>query len=77
MRLDDLHPLRFRHHALEPDGQTIELRVLRHALLQRPRLADIEHFAIRAEHAVDAGRRRRGFRRFSDDGDAACGVDRD
>ena len=43
-----------RHHALQPCAQRRGLGIGRQALLQRFRLADVEHLALGVEHAIDA-----------------------
>ncbi len=50
---DDFHRARLRHHALQAAGEVRHLAVIRHPVLQRPRLADVEDVAAGIEHAVD------------------------
>jgi hypothetical protein len=52
---DDQHVAGLRDHALEPLRQPRDLGVVGHPVLQRARLADVEHVALGIEHAVDAG----------------------
>src|SRR3546814_7389439 len=54
-RGDDLHRPRLRDHALQSLRQARGLRIIGDAVLQCPRLADIQHVAARIEHALDAG----------------------
>src|SRR3546814_17523915 len=54
-RGDDLHRPRLRDHALQSLRQARGLRIIGDAVLQCPRLADIQHVAARIEHAIDAG----------------------
>src|SRR3546814_12364071 len=56
-RTDTLFPYTtlFRSHALQSLRQARGLRIIGDAVLQCPRLADIQHVAARIEHAIDAG----------------------
>ena len=53
----DLHPPGLADHPPQPVGEVGDLGVVGHAVLQRARLADIEHVAARIEHPVDPGAR--------------------
>ncbi len=63
---DDLHAARLADHALQPVGEAGHLGIIRHPVLQRPRLANVQHIAPRIEHAVDAGQRIEGPDHLSD-----------
>ena len=54
-RLDEDHRARFRDHAQDAVRMARVLGVGRDALLQTRGLADIEHVALRVQHAIDAG----------------------
>ena len=53
---DELHRPGQVDHVGDALGMETALRVLHHPLLQRARLADVEHLAVVAQHAVDARR---------------------
>jgi hypothetical protein len=55
VRGDDRHAARQRDHPPQPVGQPINLRVVGDAVLECPRLSDIEHIAARIMHPVHAG----------------------
>ena len=71
---DELHARGVRDHA----GNSVVVpgtpRVALHALLEVPRLAHIEHLAVRIEHAVDAGTRGRRLGVAGDHGRACFGA---
>jgi hypothetical protein len=52
---DELHGPRQVDHVGDALGVEAPLRILKHPLLQRARLAHIEHLAVLADHAIDAG----------------------
>ncbi len=52
---DDLERRRFRHHAAQALGQLGDRGVVRDALGEAARLADVERVAASVEHAIDAG----------------------
>ena len=70
----DGHRTRLADHALEALGKAIHLRVVRDAVLQRARLADIEHIAARIVHAVDARLRLQRGDDFADRGHSALDI---
>src|SRR5262245_53366468 len=71
VRGDDFERRGLRHHALQPVGQAIDLRIGGDSLAQAARLADIERIALGVEHAVDAGTGRQILELRSEDLDAA------
>ena len=54
-RGDEFHAFRLGDHAGDAVGMTEAARIARDALLEAAGLADIEHIAAIADHAVDAG----------------------
>jgi hypothetical protein len=56
---DEDHRHGLRDHPGDADGLALRRRIALDALLDRARLADIEHLAVGADHAVDAGAERR------------------
>ena len=52
---DNRHAARQRDHPPQPVGQPVNLRVIGDPVLERPRLAHIEHIAARIVHPVHAG----------------------
>ena len=71
---DDRHRPRLRDHPLQPLGEALHLRVIRHALLQRARLADVQHVALGIVHAIDAGARRQRLQHVTDRGDPRLDI---
>ena len=63
---DDGHAARLRDHAAQAVGQPLHLRVVRHPVLERLRLADIEHIAARIIHAIDARLGRQSLEHIAD-----------
>ena len=56
------------------ERQALDLGIVGHAVLQRPRLADIEHIAARIEHPVNARLGLQGGKNLADRGDAQLDV---
>jgi hypothetical protein len=73
---DDGHRAGLRDHPLQPLRQPRDLRVVGDPVLQRPRLADVEHVAARILHPVDAGAHRKRLQHIADRGDARLKVGR-
>ena len=71
---DDGHRPRLRDHPLQPLRQPRDLGVVGHPVLQRPRLADVEHVAARILHSVDARARRQRLQHLADRRDARLEV---
>jgi hypothetical protein len=63
---DDQHVAGLRDHALQPLREPRDLSVVGDPVLQRPRLANVEHVALRIEHAVYAGAYRKGPQHVTD-----------
>ena len=63
---DDRHRPGLRHHPLEPLGQAVDLGIVGDPVLQRARLADIEHVAARILHPVHAGPQRQRCQHVAD-----------
>jgi hypothetical protein len=70
----DRHRPRLADHAAQAVGQAIDLGVIGHAVLQRARLAHIEHVSARIEHAIDARLGLQGAHHLADRFDAAFEV---
>ena len=68
------HRARLRNHALQALREPCDLCVAGHAILQGPRLADVEDLAARILHAIDAGPNRKRLQHFADRGDALLEV---
>ncbi len=75
-RRDDRHVAGLGDHPLEPFGKLCDLSVVDDPVLQRPRLADVEHLSPGIEHAVDAGPGRQGLQHIADRLDAGFQVRR-
>ena len=63
---DDGHAARLADHPLQPLGQFRDLGVAVDAVLEHPRLADIQDVAARILHAIDAGPGRQCFQDVAD-----------
>ncbi len=72
----DLHGAGLRHHALQAAGQAGDLGIVGHPLLQRARLANIEHVATGIEHAIDAGLQWQGLHHAPYGGDTQIKIRR-
>ena len=70
----DGHVAGLRHHALQPPRQPVDLDIIADAILQRSRLADIQHIAAGIGHPVDTRAQRQGGEHVADGGDAAIEI---
>src|SRR5918993_1878384 len=73
-RRDDCHRPRLRHHPLQPLRHARDLSVVGHAVLKRTSLADVEHFAPRILHPVDAWPHRQRLQHLADGRDALLEI---
>ncbi len=70
------HAARLRDHPPQPVRQLGGLGIVGDAVLQRPRLADIQHVAARILHPVDAGPRGQRFQHIADRRDPGVQIGR-
>ena len=63
---DEHHRMGLRHHARDAARLALGRHIGGDALLDRARLADIEHLALRPDHPIDAGPERRMAPEFAD-----------